>query len=94
MADQVQLNDTGTAYIVRETERVSVEVTRMLFNDRIIVVPKAHPMTVERHWCYRQGPAAILAAMAWDGADATEPVGWIKAWDGRYSEEFLASQRH
>lgn len=85
LADRVRINDDGTAYRVGETETSYIEVTPMLFNDRIIVVPKSAPRTYDRFWCYQKGGAAILAALAWDGADDTEPVGWIKAWDQRYS---------
>ena len=93
VADRVHLNDSGTGYRVGETETAFIEVVPMLFNDRVIVVPKSAPLTVDRHWCFQRGPAAILAALAWDGSDDTEPVGWIKSWDGRYSEEFLSEQK-
>ena len=85
LADRVRINDDSTAYRVGETEAAYIEVVPMLFNDRIIVVPKSAPRTYDRYWCYQKGGAAIFAALAWDGADDTEPVGWIKTWDQRYS---------
>ena len=85
LADRVRINDDSTAYRAGETASAYIEVVPMLFNDRIIVVPKSAPYTYDRYWCYQKGGAAILAALAWDGADDTEPVGWIKTWDQRYS---------
>ena len=85
LADRVRINDDSTAYRVGETASAYIEVVPMLFNDRIIVVPKSAPYTYDRYWCYQKGGAAIFAALAWDGADDTEPVGWIKTWDQRYS---------
>lgn len=91
LADRVRPNDDGTAYRVGETASAFIEVVPMLFNDRIIVVPKEAPLTYGRFWCYQKGGAAIFAALAWDGSDDTEPVGWIKSWDQRYSEANGAS---
>lgn len=85
LASRVHPNDDATAYRVGETETAFIEVVPMLFNDRIIIVPKSAPHTYDRFWCYQKGGAAILAALAWGGADDTEPVGWIKSWDQRYS---------
>lgn len=82
LADRVRLNDDSTAYRVGETKTAFIEV--VLFSDRVIVVPKRAPRTYDRFWCYQKGGAAIFAALAWDGADDTEPVGWIKSWDQRY----------
>lgn len=88
----IHLSESGASYIVKETETTRVEVCRMLFNDRIMEVPKSDPLTVTRYWCFPQGSAAVLAALVWDGGAGTEPVGWIKSHDGRYSKEF--QQRH
>lgn len=92
VAERVHLNDSRTALRCGETETHWIEVAPMMFNDRILYIPKIAPLTVDRYWCYQRGPAAVLAALAWDGAADSEPVGWIKAHDGRYSEEFLRAQ--
>lgn len=67
-----------------------IEVFPMLFNWRLhTVCADAGPLEwSDRFWCYEgRGwdayTRAVLAAHAWDGAADTEPVGWIKAWDGR-----------
>lgn len=55
----------------------------MLYNWRIVTTPKSCPMVIDRGWCY-QGRhldgflPAVLAAMAWDGSDETEPAGYFK----------------
>lgn len=92
ISDRVSINDDGTALRIGETETHIIEVIPMLYNDRIIWAPKRNPLFVDRFWCYERGAAAVLAALVWDGAADTEPVGWIKSWDQRYSEEFLARQ--
>lgn len=71
---------------VKETQTHYVEVHRMLYNDRIMTVPKAEPWCVDRYWCYEPGGPALHAAMLWDGADDTEPVGWKKAHGERYPD--------
>lgn len=86
LATQIALRPDGTAWRIRETATAYIEVAPMLFNDRIMVVPKAAPRTYGRYWCYPKGGAALLAALAWDGSDDTEPVGWIKTWDQRYGQ--------
>jgi hypothetical protein len=70
-----------------------IEVMPMLTNWRLhtIRVGRYPWEWSERFWCYKgRGPesftAALLAAHAWDGADDTEPAGWIKAYDGRVGE--------
>lgn len=91
-AESITLRPDGTALRIKETETHYIEVVPMFFNDRIVTTPKNLPLTYDRYWCFRRGPAAVLAALAWDGATDTEPVGWIKSWDQRYSEEFLRDQ--
>jgi hypothetical protein len=71
---RVKMNDAGTHYI---------DVFIMLFNYRIAATPTDNPYLVDRHWCYAgRGRDAllrcVLAAMAWDGAQDTEPEGWNK----------------
>lgn len=85
LASRVSPRPDGTAWRVLETEDSFIEVMPMLFNDRLVVVPKVSPRTYGRFWCYPKGGSALLAALAWDGGDDTEPVGWIKTWDGRYN---------
>ena len=64
-----------------------VDVLRMMFNWRIVRtdqrLPNGEHMSMDRAWCY-QGTGldvflkAVGEALAWDGADDTEPEGWIK----------------
>lgn len=75
---------------VKQVGRWYIEVVPQIFNWRIHTVDsQAGPWaSSDRYWCYEGRCAttfvgAILAAHAWDGADDTEPVGWIKSWDGR-----------
>ena len=79
--------EDGWGHVVGETQAHLVRVVPMLINDRIVVQPKDDLMFVERYWCYRPGGAAVLAALALDSETACEPVGWIKAWDGRYGAD-------
>lgn len=76
---------------VKTTARHYIEVIPMAFNFRLHTVrTDGGPWAwSERYWCYEgRGPgtflAAVLAAAAWDGADDSEPVGWLKSWDERY----------
>lgn len=67
-----------------------IEVIPMMYNWRLhtlLVDGEPYDWSV-RFWCYEGRShsalvAAVCAAMIWDGADDTEPVGWIKSWDGR-----------
>lgn len=69
-----------------------IEVIPQLLNWRIHTLRNDTTDPTEwshRYWCYQGRSettrvAALLAAAAWDGADHTEPVGWIKSWDGRH----------
>lgn len=70
-----------------------IEVIPMIFNWRVhtVRVDGGPWEWSERFWCYEGRGwdsylAAVLAAHVWDGADDTEPAGWIKAWDGRRGE--------
>jgi hypothetical protein len=68
---------------VKTTATHHIEIMPMIFNYRLVTIPVDDPMFVDRGWCYvGTGPeafsAAVLAAMAWDGSDDTEPGGWNK----------------
>jgi hypothetical protein len=83
LAESLGLQPCDGGFRVKETETHLIAVVRMLFNWRVARTPKADLMTYDRGWCYAgTGPAsfiaAVLAAMAWDGADETEPEGWNK----------------
>lgn len=56
-----------------------VQVMPMIFNDRVVLTPKACPWFVDYGWCYPKGAAAHLAVAAWDPETEAEPVGYIKA---------------
>ncbi len=71
---RVKTNSAGTHY---------VDIMVMLYNYRIALTPIAHPLEIDRHWCYaghgrRTLLRAAAAALAWDGALDTDPVGWNK----------------
>lgn len=68
---------------VKQTETHWIDVLEMLFNWRVVRTPKARPLTWDRGWHYAGGGLdgllrAVAAAVLWDGADDTEPEGWIK----------------
>jgi hypothetical protein len=79
----VALTTIHGGYQVRETDTHLIQVHAMLFNWRIVTIPKDAPWSIDRGWCY-QGldsgafTRAVLAAMAWDGSDDTEPPGYFK----------------
>jgi hypothetical protein len=82
--------DDTPRYRVKTVGGVHVELIPMMFNWRIhtVRVDEGPMAWSERYWCYEGRTQAtfvraVLAAHAWDGADDTEPVGWIKSWDGR-----------
>lgn len=71
---RVKTNEAGTHYI---------DVFCMIFNYRIATTPIQMPYLIDRHWCYAGKSSdvfvrCVLAALAWDGAEGTEPVGWNK----------------
>lgn len=77
---------------VKQTPHHDYYLQKMLFvNWRLIEVPLGSTMFCDRSWCYSgQNPnQALIAAITWgvigwDGAEGTEPKGWIKApFDGR-----------
>lgn len=71
---RVKTNDAGTHYI---------DIMVMIPNYRIATTPVDDPWFMDRHWCYAGRSLqtlvrAVGAAMAWDGAEDTEPEGWNK----------------
>jgi hypothetical protein len=81
----------GGGFRVKETETHWVDVVPMIYNWRLARTPKDSPLTYDRGWCYygtgtASFTAAVLAAMAWDGADDSSPDGWDKnAFTGEYA---------
>jgi hypothetical protein len=77
------IEDRIYGYRIKSTLTHHIDLCRMIFNWRIITVPKNDPWFVDRGWCY-QGTGlagflpAALAAIAWDGANDTEPPGYFK----------------
>jgi hypothetical protein len=55
-----------------------IQVMPMIYNDRLVMTPKAHPFVYDYGWCYPKGPAALLAALTWDPDEFGEPHGFIK----------------
>lgn len=80
---EIKLTPILGGYRVKTTEYGVIEVYKMLVNWRITRTPLNDPTTYDRGWCYAGTGqatmvAAVLAAWAWDGADNTEPEGWVK----------------
>jgi hypothetical protein len=69
---------------LRETETCYIDVMRMLVNWRVTETYKDFPGEYGRHWCFAGGSGVVAlvrvayAVAKWDGADDTEPAGWIK----------------
>lgn len=76
---------------VKETETSVIDVQRMIFNWRVSRTPKADLDYYDRAYCYYGTSVLVLlravsAALEWDGADDTDPVGWDKnALTGEYA---------
>src|SRR4051812_5630876 len=74
-------------WLVKETEHWRVVVIPMIFNFRICISEKRFDPVRAGYtagWCYDKGPAAFLAALAWDPETEVRPVGWKKeAMDAR-----------
>lgn len=62
-----------------------VSVSPMLFNDRVLLTRRdQYPHQWVAGFCYPKGPAAPLAAMAWDPRTQDHPAGYVRlACDGR-----------
>jgi hypothetical protein len=61
--------------------QVHIDLLCMIYNWRLVASPVEFPEEFERGWCYlgpRSFTNALLAAIAWDGADTTMPDGWYK----------------
>ncbi len=63
-------------------------VHRQIFNWRLSEFTPGTRLFFDRHWCYEGGDinsymSAVAALKEWQGDRDGEPVGWIKAWDGR-----------
>lgn len=64
---------------VRETEHYWIQVIRMGFNNRICLVPKYSPDSIDRSWCYRNDlVAVVLRCQLFNPDIGEEPTGWIK----------------
>lgn len=79
----VRLDLIDGGYRVKETGTHYIDVMRMLYGWRIVTTLKENPMVWDRGWCYQgQGLEgflpAVLAVLAWDGSDGTEPPGYYK----------------
>jgi hypothetical protein len=66
---------------IKDTRYGAIAVNRMIFNWRI--VRHSTPLTYDRGWCYFGTDLATLlravdAALKWDGADDTAPIGYDK----------------
>lgn len=73
------LNDRG-CYTVKETATHLVEVTPMIYNDRVVLTPKSCLLGYDAGWCYPKGGVAAWAALLFDPDTMDEPpVEFIKA---------------
>lgn len=54
-----------------------VSVSPMMFNDRVVLTQRSgYPRTWVAGFCYPKGPAASLAAMAWNPLVTDQPAGF------------------
>lgn len=79
MAPDLGWNATFQGEVVKVTEHWIVAVVPMIFNDRIVLCD-VDDWEIEyvAGFCYDKGPAAPLAAMAWDPEVEQYPVGYKK----------------
>ncbi|MFS0885269.1 hypothetical protein [Aeromicrobium sp. 179-A 4D2 NHS] len=67
------------AMVVRRSSDWIVSVAPMLFNNRILLSrTDEYPLHWVAGWCYDKGPAAPLAAIAWNPDTDREPAGYKK----------------
>lgn len=84
------LDDDAAGFRIKETPTHYIDVVPMIYNWRVIRVPKACPLTVDGAWCYYGTQInsllrAVAAAVAWDGTG--NPAGWDKnATTGEYAQ--------
>lgn len=67
------------SYVIHRTGPWIVSVSPMLFNSRVLLTHVAeYPLSWTAGFCYDKGPAAPLAAAAWDPLATPRPVGFKK----------------
>src|SRR5690349_781846 len=73
--------DEVSCWMVKWNEHWVVMILPMLYNDRVVIGFRDDRMFTrgyEAGWCYDKGPAAMLAAMAWEPDTKHTPVGFKK----------------
>lgn len=71
------------------TERCHFDILGMLYSCRLAEIPLDDDSGYGRFWCFPNLGSALEALIAWDWCADTEPVGWIKSWDERYSNPHI-----
>ncbi len=86
-------DDRMKSTVVKVSDDWIVSVTPMIFNDRVILTSwEQYPHEYTAGFCYDKGPAAVLAAMAWDPNVDHYPAGYKKiACDSRLAPSKPAS---
>ena len=79
----IELTPIDGGVRIKATDAYHIDVLTMLYNFRIVTTPKAAPLVWDRGWCYFGNDEAtfvraVLAALAWDGSDDSEPAGYDK----------------
>lgn len=70
-------DDKRATYVIACTRTHLIEVSPMMFNDRLVLTPLSNPMVYDAFWCFPPG-TAFDAAWTWLASDDDEPSGWIK----------------
>lgn len=83
LAESLTPIDGGYRVRTSDDGRHYIDVLRMIYNWRVATTPVDEPMFIDRAWCYfgtgeQSFRKAVLAALAWDGSDDSEPVGYDK----------------
>lgn len=78
-----ELIEGGVRIKTSDDGRHYIDVLLMAYNWRLAATDVSCPLSIDRAWCYRgNGPSsfvtAVMAALAWDGSDDTEPAGYFK----------------
>lgn len=81
--DQLRVVIPGYQWRVKSTASHHIDILGMIYNFRIVTTPRDCELVWDRGWCYfgrDEGTfiRAVLAAMAWDGSDESEPLGFDK----------------